>query len=164
MRLHRDLASACAIAIVAPLLLLAQVPQSATADIELQLGDLLMNDARFREAQEPYRRAIAASADQPSLRRRARSGLVLALLRTGDFANAHAEASRLTDDNPNDAHAQALMGDTLWALGLFDEAEHAYNTALKNDVGRGSRSPWTRAQPDGARPPGRRARRGPGSA
>jgi Flp pilus assembly protein TadD/predicted aspartyl protease len=135
MRLHRALASACAIAIVAPLLVLAQVPQSATADIELQLGDLLMNDARFREAQEPYRRAISASADQPSLRRRARSGLVLALLRTGDFLNAHTEASRLTDDNPNDAHAQALMGDTLWALGLFDEAWDAYNTALKNDSG-----------------------------
>ena len=105
-----------------PLLLLAQTPQSASADIELQLGDLLMNEARFRDAQEPIAARSRRRPTEPSVRRRAQAGLVLALLRTGDFANAHAEAPRLTDDNPNDAHAQSLMGDTLWALGLFDEA------------------------------------------
>ena len=66
----------------------------------------------------PYRRAISASPDQQSLRRRARSGLVLALLRTGDFLSSHAEAAahrgqseRRTRPGPD--------GDT-WALGLFD--------------------------------------------
>ena len=43
-----------------PFLLLAQVPSSASADVQLQLGDLFMNEARYRDAIEPYRRAIAA--------------------------------------------------------------------------------------------------------
>jgi len=133
MHLHRILASACAIAVVAPLLLLAQAP--ATADIELQLGDLLMKDARYREAQEPYRRAVAAAGEDLTLRRKARSGLVLALLRTGDFSNAHVEAQHLTTDNPSDSSALALLGDTEWALGLFDEASETYNAALKENSG-----------------------------
>jgi predicted aspartyl protease/Flp pilus assembly protein TadD len=135
MHLHRVLASACAIAVVAPLLLLAQASQSATADIELQLGDLLMKDARFRQAQEPYRRAVTAAGDDLTLRRKARSGLVLALLRTGDFANAHVEAQHLTADNPSDSNALALLGDTQWALGLFDEASDTYTAALKENSG-----------------------------
>ena len=69
------------------------------------------------------------------MRRRAQAGLVLALLRTGEFANANAEAHRLATDQPTDARGQSLYGDTLWALGLFDEAEHAYDTALRQDVG-----------------------------
>jgi len=135
MRVHRVLASACAIAIVVPLLLLAQAAQSATADIELQLGDLLMKDARFFQAQEPYRRAIAAAGDDLTLRRKARSGLVLALLRTGDFADAHSEAEHLAADNPSDSNALALLGDTQWALGLFDEASSTYNASLKQNSG-----------------------------
>ncbi|HEY7057360.1 MAG TPA: aspartyl protease family protein, partial [Vicinamibacterales bacterium] len=134
-RLFLGFASACAIAIGGPLVLLAQAPQSASADIELQLGDLLMNEARFRDAQESYRRAIAASHEDAAMERQARSGLVMALLRTGDFTGSHAEALRLVSDNPQDGHAHALLGDTLWGLGRFDEAEEAYDTALKDDIG-----------------------------
>ena len=134
MRFLLGFAAACAAAVAVPLLVMAQAPQSAAADIELQLGDLLANEARFRDAQETYRRAISASGDDVALRRRAQAGLALVLLRTGDFANANVEARRLITENPADARAQSLYGDTLWAIGLFDEAEHAYETALKENA------------------------------
>src|SRR5256885_11314951 len=78
-----------------PLILTAQAPRSAPADIELQLGDLLSAEARFRDAVDPYRRAVAAAGEDLALQRRARAGLALALLRTGDFAAARAEAQQL---------------------------------------------------------------------
>src|SRR5438128_778726 len=81
-----------------PFLLLAQVPSSASADVQLQLGDLFMNEARYRDAIEPYRRAIAASADDPAIRRKAEAGLVVALLRTGDFTGASGAAARVRRD------------------------------------------------------------------
>ena len=120
-------------AIAAPMLLAAQSPQSATPEIQLQLGDLLMNEARFRDAVEPYRRAMAASGDDVAVARRAQAGLVLALLRVGDFAAARTQAQELTAVDPGNARAHALYGDTLWASALFEEAEHAYETALKAD-------------------------------
>ena len=118
-----------AAAAAAPLVVRAQ--QSAVADIQLQLGDLLMHEARFRDAIEPYRRAMAAAADDRALMRRAHAGLVLALLRTGDFVGARSEAQKLAADG---ADAQALLGDTLWASGLFEEAEQAYDAALRSDL------------------------------
>ena len=114
-----------------PLILAAQSHSPAAADVQLQLGDLLAAEARFHDAVDAYRRA-AASADTVDLRRRARAGLVLALLRTGDFAGARVEAQLLADDAP-DASGLALYGDTLWAFGLFEEAERAYDDALRLD-------------------------------
>src|SRR5690242_9997397 len=108
----RRLAALC-LALSAPVLLLS-AQQPATADIQVQLADLLMNEARFRDAVEAYRRAVAAAAEE-GLRRKAQSGLVLALLRTGDFAAARAEAQRLTEGTNADALSSALLGDTLWA-------------------------------------------------
>jgi predicted aspartyl protease/Tfp pilus assembly protein PilF len=132
--MRRCLAATLSVALALPLLLLAQVRQSATADIEIQLGDLLMNEARFKDAVEPYRRAMETAGDDQALRRRAHAGLVLALLRTGDFTAARTEAQLLTAGHADDARAQALYGDTLWASGLFEEAEHAFDTALKADT------------------------------
>ncbi len=119
--------------VVLPWLLAAQAPQSAAADIQLQFADLLMNEARFRDAIDPYRRAMAAAGDDLTHKRRAHAGLVLALLRTGDFAGARAEAQQLTATDGGDARGQALLGDTLWSSGLFEEAEQAYAAALKAD-------------------------------
>jgi Flp pilus assembly protein TadD/predicted aspartyl protease len=121
--------------VVAPVVMptAAQAPPSASADIQLQLGDLLASEARFRDAADAYQLAlVAASADVP-VARRARAGLALMLLRTGDFAGARAHAEQLTRSDAADAAAQSLYGDTLWAFGLFDEAEHAYESALKAD-------------------------------
>ncbi len=125
-------ATLCIALLVLPLLLSAQQP--ASADIQLQLGDLLMAEARFRDAADSYRRAMAAAADDQPLKRRAHAGLVLALLRTGDFSGARTEAQQLTAGDPSDARAQSLLGDTLWGSGLFEEAEQAYATALKRDA------------------------------
>jgi predicted aspartyl protease/Flp pilus assembly protein TadD len=129
MRLRR-LAALC-LALSAPVLLLS-AQQSSTADIQVQLGDLLMNEARFHDAVDAYRRAVAAAAED-GLRRKAQSGLVLALLRTGDFAAARSQAQQLTEGNSADALSTALLGDTLWAAGLFEEAGQAYEAALKLD-------------------------------
>jgi predicted aspartyl protease/Flp pilus assembly protein TadD len=118
---------------VIPLILTAQAPQSAAGEIQLQLGDLLAAEARFREAVDPYRRAVAAAGEDEALRRRAQAGLALALLRTGDFAAARTEAQQLVTAEAGDARALALFADTLWASGLFDEAELAYENALKAD-------------------------------
>ena len=112
----------------------AQVPPSASADIQLQLGDLLAGDARFRDAIDAYRRAAAGATD-PVVRRRAASGLTLMMLRIGDFAGARAQAEQLVESGGPDAAGQSLYGDALWAFGLFDEADRAYETALGIDPG-----------------------------
>ncbi|PYR91794.1 MAG: hypothetical protein DMF84_15740 [Acidobacteria bacterium] len=122
-------------ALLIPLILVAQGPQSATGEIELQLGDLLAGEARFREAVDSYRRAVAGAGEDGALRRRAQAGLVLALLRTGDFASARTEAQQLVAADGGNARALALFADTLWASGLFEEAEVAYEDALKADAG-----------------------------
>jgi tetratricopeptide (TPR) repeat protein len=129
------LAAALSTVLVVPLVLMAQGPRSATAEIELQLGDLLAAEARFRDAVDPYRRAVAAAGEDEALRRRAQAGLALALLRTGDFAAARAEAQRLVAADAGNARGLALLADTMWASGLFDEAERAYEDALKADAG-----------------------------
>jgi len=124
-----------ACAILAGPVILAQTPGSAAADIQLQLGDLLSSDGRFADAVGPYRKAIAAAGDDLALQKDARTGLTFALLRNGDIAGARAEAERLVAADPIAAPGQALYGETLWASGLFEEADRAYDTALRNDAG-----------------------------
>jgi predicted aspartyl protease len=67
------------------------------------------------------------------------------LLRVGDFAAARTHAEQLTRTDVTDAPALSLYGDTLWAFGLFDEAGHAYDAALKLD-GRDARAHHGRAR------------------
>ena len=112
----------------------AQAPSSASADIQLQLGDLFAAEGRIGDAADAYQRALAAAAADVALARRARAGLTLMLLRTGDFGGARALAEQLTHGDGSDAAAQSLYGDTLWAFGLFDEAGHAYETAIEADA------------------------------
>ena len=111
----------------------AQPPASAAADIQIQLGDLLAADARFRDAADAYRRAAAAAAD-PRSKQRAQAGLALMLLRIGDFDGARVQAEQLAQADGGDAPSLALYGDTLWAFGLFEEAERAYDRALSLDA------------------------------
>jgi predicted aspartyl protease len=114
--------------------LIAQSPAPATADIQLQLGDLLAAEARFRDAADAYAHAADATAE-PALQRRAQAGLVLMRLRVGEFDAARAGAERLVrSPNPGGA-VYALYGDTLWAVGLFEEAEQAFDSALTLDAG-----------------------------
>jgi tetratricopeptide (TPR) repeat protein len=118
-----------------PLFLAAQAPSSAAPDIQVQLGDLLMKEARFKEAVDAYRKAEAAAGQEGTVARRARAGLTLALLRTGDFAEARDQAEPLARGDAADARELSLYADALWSCGLFEEAEHAYDQALKLDAG-----------------------------
>jgi tetratricopeptide (TPR) repeat protein len=115
----------------APLALDAQAPRPA--DLQLQSAKALMRKARYRDAVDAYRRAVAATDGDAALGPQARAGLALALLRTGDFSGARTEAATAAGAAPMDAAVQALYGDTLWASGLFDEAERAYADALARD-------------------------------
>lgn len=119
-------------AVAAPLApLVAQAPPAAS--VQLQFARLLMNEARYRDAVDAYRRAVAAAGDDATLSPEAHRGLAQALLKTGDFASARKAAESATAAAPDNAAMQALYGDTLWASGLFDEAEHAYEQALARD-------------------------------
>jgi predicted aspartyl protease/Flp pilus assembly protein TadD len=111
-----------------PFVLAAQAP----VDVQLQHADALVRDGRFTDAADTYRRILAGEAAD-SVRERARAGLTLALLRTGDFAAARAEGAGLAE--APGAESLALYGDSLWSSGLFDEAERAYAASLARDPG-----------------------------
>ena len=121
--------------VAAPFLISAQAPAPAAPDIQIQLGDLLAAEARFRDAAEAYQRAAAVTGLDPALARRAQAGLALMLLRVGDFDAARTQAESLVKDPAAPAASHSLHGDTLWAGGLFDEAEEAYDLALELDAG-----------------------------
>jgi predicted aspartyl protease len=117
-------------AILLPLAIVAQRPQGS-ADVQLQLSDLLFAEARYAEAVDAYRRAVALN-DSPTISRAA-AGLVLSHLRVGDFRSASTEAESLRRAHPGDALIAAVHGDALWALGMFQEAEDAYRACLDAD-------------------------------
>jgi tetratricopeptide (TPR) repeat protein len=129
--LRRRLAVVLFCAAAVPLVLLAQGPPSATADVQSQLADLLFADGRYREAADAYRRVL--SAPDTALASRAGTKLVLSLLRVGDFRSAATVSADLRRSYPDDAHVAAVRGDSLWASGLFEEAEAAYEQALERD-------------------------------
>src|SRR5215472_8407958 len=109
-----------------PIVLAAQA--QLPADVQLQRADGLVRDGRFSDAVAAYRHLLVdGTAD--AVRERARAGLTLSLLRTGDFAGARTEGA------PPGASAAslALYGDSLWSSGLFDEAERAYDASLAID-------------------------------
>jgi clan AA aspartic protease (TIGR02281 family) len=126
--------------LVALAALLAGVPIALTAqapafDIQLQQADGLIRDGRFTDAAQAYRRLLAGGAEADAVRERARAGLTLSLLRTGDFAGARSEGARLAETPEASPASIALYGDTLWSSGLFDEAEHAYESSLARNPG-----------------------------
>ena len=136
MRLYAIIAALGSVLAV-PFLIAAQAPAAPAgeipAEVELQLGDLLAAEARFRDAADAYQRAAAAA--DAAVRRRARAGLALSLLRVGDFDGARNQAEALVKEPSPQAALYSLYGDTLWAVGLFDEAEQAYDSALGLDGG-----------------------------
>jgi predicted aspartyl protease/Tfp pilus assembly protein PilF len=102
--------------------------QSHSGDIQLQLGQQFFYDGRYQDAIDAYNKAINSSA--PADIRAARTGVVTARLRSGDFGLARTESEVLLKAFPSDPSAIALNGDALWAVGLFDEAETRYKEAL----------------------------------
>lgn len=115
-------------ALAAPFVIAAQAPRDA--DVELQFAQILLREARYRDAVDAYHRALSLSADDAPVATQAHAGLSLALLRIGDFAGARREAQTARTAAPASPAIEALYGDALWASGLFDEAEEAYGDAL----------------------------------
>jgi predicted aspartyl protease len=123
------LATLACVAIVAAGMVTASAPQSAQADVQVQLGDLLFEEARYTEAAEAYRKALKSE----DLGARAGAGLVLTELRLGQFDEAYAEATALRGRYGTSADVAAVHGDALWAYGLFEDAEAAYEAAIRGD-------------------------------
>jgi predicted aspartyl protease len=103
-----------------------QVAQADPA-AQFEAATAFFDGARYREAMDAYDLAMRGDAD---LRTRARKGKVRAALRIAEFELARAEAETLSTGAPADAEAKTLLGDALWANGLFDEADLAYRQAL----------------------------------
>ena len=100
------------------------------AELQFQLGTLLFDETRYREALEAFRHAT--ETDDKSISVPARIGLVKSALRLGEFAEAQQQATTLKADAPRNPEAVSVHADALWSAGLFDEAEQEFRDALKS--------------------------------
>ena len=101
---------------------------AGNAELQFQLGNLLTEETRFREALDAYNRAL--QTEDHDLQVRARAGKVKTALRIADFDLAQKEGELLRASAPSDPEALALYADSLWSAGLFDEADEVYRSAL----------------------------------
>jgi Flp pilus assembly protein TadD len=121
---------------------------------QFQLATEFFETARYREALGAYERALRGG--DVALSSRARKGKVRSALRIAEFDLARTEAEALNIGAAPDAESQSLLGDALWASGLFDEADAAYEGALAKAPGSSrarfglARSLGTRGQLDEA--------------
>src|SRR5262245_32118938 len=104
-----------------------QVP-SQSAEIELRLGRMLFDQGQYPEALDAYRTATK-SADSRTVRQ-ARAGVIQSALRVAEFDLARQEADQRGKLAPRSPEALSLYGDSLWASGLFEQAEEKYRDAL----------------------------------
>jgi len=120
----------CAAALVATTLVLRAQDRITSGDAELQfqLGNLLADETRFREALDAYDKAL--QTDDKDLQLHAREGRVKAQLRIAEYEGAEKDAELLRAAAPSDPEALSLYADSLWAAGLFDEADAVYDQAL----------------------------------
>jgi len=120
----------CAAAVVAGTLVLQADDKITAGDAELQfqLGNLLSEETRFREALDAYDKAI--QTDDRDLQVRARAGKVKTALRIAEYELAQKEGELLRASAPSDSEALSLYADSLWSVGLFDEADDVYTHAL----------------------------------
>jgi predicted aspartyl protease/Flp pilus assembly protein TadD len=104
-------------------------PVSQAAAVQLQLGDAFFRDGRYQDALDAYR--LALDHADPDDVRDARAGVVQAALRVAEFDLARTEAQTLVASAPTSPDALSLYADSLWASGLFEEAEQRYADVLK---------------------------------
>ena len=103
-------------------------PPSQAADVQFHLGTLLYSEGRYVESLEAFQNAL--KSQDALLLRGARAGVVQAALRVAEFDTARNEGEALAKAAPRDADAISLYADSLWASGLFEEAEQRYRDAL----------------------------------
>ena len=121
------------LALVAAVILVAMVSGVHGRDVndaglQFQLGTLLFEETRYREALEAFRKAIRADSKTISIQ--ARIGVVKSALRLGEFVEAQHEATTLRQQDPRSADVLAVHADALWSAGLFDEAHQEFKDAL----------------------------------
>jgi tetratricopeptide (TPR) repeat protein len=126
-----------AVAAMTAVVLGAQGKDSNDAGLQFQLGTLLFDETRYREALDAFRKA--ATADSKTLSVQARIGIVKSALRLGEFVEAQKEAATLRQQDPRNADVIAVHADALWSAGLFDEAHQEFKDALavEPDLSRG---------------------------
>src|SRR4026209_2681926 len=98
------------------------------ASLQFQLGTLLFEETRYREALEAFRKAVGS--DSKTIAVQARIGVVKSALRLGEFIEAQKEANTLKQQDPRSADVVAVHADALWSAGLFDEAHQEFKDAL----------------------------------
>ena len=106
----------------------AQGRDANDAGLQYQLGTLLFDETRYREALDAYRKAV--TTDNKSLSVQARIGIVKSALRLGEFVEAQKEATTLKLQDPKNPDVIAIHADALWSAGLFDEAHQEFKDAL----------------------------------
>jgi Flp pilus assembly protein TadD/predicted aspartyl protease len=123
---------------MATLIIQAEGPlPSQLAEIQLRLGRMLFEQGQYPESLDAYRNAVRAQ--DSGTNRQARAGVIKAALRVAEFGLARREAQDLVKIAPTDPETLALFGDSLWAAGLFDQAEEKYrdSVSLQPDLARG---------------------------
>ena len=130
-------------ALVGCTLIVRAADSAGDAELQYQLGNLLSDETRYREALDAFDKAT--QTDDPSLKIRARAGKVRTALRIAEYSLAQTEAEVLKTEAPRDADAVALYGDALWSAGLFDESEAVFEQALALNPG-SSRARFGRAR------------------
>jgi len=98
------------------------------ANLQFQLGTLLFEETRYREALEAFRKAV--QADSKTIAVQARIGVVKSALRLGEFFEAQREAATLKKQEPRSADVLAVHADAMWSAGLFDEAHQEFKDSL----------------------------------
>ena len=130
-----------ALAAVAVLTALVSGVQGRTdandANLQFQLGTLLFEETRYREALEAFRKAV--NAESKSVAVQARIGVVKSALRLGEFIEAQREGEILRQQDPKNPEVMTVHADALWSAGLFDEAHKEFLDALavQPDLSRG---------------------------
>ena len=112
----------------ASLVIRADIPSSQASEVQLQLGDLLFAEGRYLDSLEAYRNALKNAPSDAQ--RRPRVGVIASALRVAEFDLARQEGEKLYQSDPKGPEAMALYADSLWASGLFQDAENEYKDAL----------------------------------
>lgn len=107
----------------------AQEP--ARFEAQLKQADGFLSRLRYEDAYLAYRGA--RESPEATQRVRAATGMIRVLLRMSLYAEAAREGAVTAARDGGVAAALAVHGDTLWASGLFDEAERRYDEALALD-------------------------------
>lgn len=129
MALTRARLALCGLLLAAGVSLVAGAgPDSARSELQLELGDLLLDDERYWEAIAAYERAKPGA--RPAQLVRASVGLLRSTMSVAEFTRAYREAQFLDGLGPVDPEIRTLQADAVWAAGLFDEAEAAYRDIL----------------------------------